>query len=150
MQRADPNSTVKQGVGMSLGGWAGGIEPSTAICRLNVDGTVSVVLGSVDLSGTDTSFKQITAEAFGLDLDNVLMTRGDSSNAPYSGGAGGSKTLYTVGLAVQRAAEDAKRQVLEIASGVLEADLGDLEIVDGVVRVKGVPDRQTTLEKIAS
>jgi len=148
--QADPNSTVKQGVGMALGGWPGGIEPSTAICRLNIDGTVSVVLGSVDLSGTDTSFKQITAEAFGLSMDQVLMTRGDSSNAPYSGGAGGSKTLYTVGLAVQKAAEDAKQQVLQIASGILEADLDDLEIVDGLVRVRGVPDKQTTLQKVAS
>src|SRR3954451_11558427 len=103
---ADSSSTVKQGVGMALGGWPGGVEPATAICRLNGDGTVSVVLGSVDLSGTDTSFQQIAAEAFGVTTDQVLMTRGDSSNAPYSGGAGGSKTLYTVGLAVQRAAED--------------------------------------------
>jgi CO/xanthine dehydrogenase Mo-binding subunit len=104
----------------------------------------------VDLSGTDTSFKQITAEAFGLELDQVKMTRGDSSNAPYSGGAGGSKTLYTVGLAVQRAAEDAKQQVLSIASGLLEADIDDLELVDGLVKVKGAPDKQTTLQKIAS
>jgi len=149
-QGADPNSTIKQGVGMALGGWPGGVEPATAICRLNGDGTVSVVLGSVDLSGTDTSFQQIAAEAFGVTTDQVLMTRGDSSNAPYSGGAGGSKTLYTVGLAVQKAAEDAKYQVLQIASGILEADLDDLEIVDGVVQVKGVPERQTTLQKIAS
>ena len=149
-QAADTRGSVKQGVGMALGGWPGGIEPSTAICRLNVDGTVSVVLGSVDLSGTDTSFQQITAEAFGVTTDKVLMTRGDSSNAPYSGGAGGSKTLYTVGLAVQKAAEDARNQVVQIASGLLEADMGDIEIVDGVVRVKGVPERQTTLQKIAS
>lgn len=144
------NGTVKQGVGMALGGWPGGLEPSTAICRLNPDGTVTAVLGSVDLSGTDTSFKQITAEAFGLSTDQVIITRGDSSNAPYSGGAGGSKTLYTVGLAVQRAAEDARMQVLNIASGILEADVDDIEIVNGEVRVKGVPEKSTTLQKIAS
>ena len=40
--------------------------------------------------------------------------------------------------------------MLQIASGLLEADLDDLEIVDGLVRVKGVPDKQTTLSKIAS
>src|SRR5690606_32428318 len=98
----------------------------------------------------DTSFKQIAAEAFGIGLDNVKMTRGDSSNAPYSGGAGGSKTLYTVGLAVQKAAEDARNQVFAIASELLESDVSDLEIVDGLVRVKGVPERGVTLQKIAS
>jgi CO/xanthine dehydrogenase Mo-binding subunit len=150
-KQAEQNgSTVRQGVGMALGGWPGGIEPSTAICRLDADGSVSVVLGSVDLSGTDTSFKQIAAEAFGLTPEQVQVTHGDSTNAPYAGGAGGSKTLYTVGLAVQRAAEDAKQQVLQIASGLLETDIADLEIVGGEVRVKGVPGKTTTLQKIAS
>lgn len=147
---AGDTGTIKQGVGMALGGWPGGLEPSTAICRLNPDGTASVVLGAVDLSGTDTSFQQIAAEAFGLNTDQILITRGDSSNAPYAGGAGGSKSLYTVGLAVQRAADDAKQQVIQIASGILEADIDDIEIVGGVVRVKGVPEKQTTLQKIAS
>src|SRR3954447_8750331 len=50
--KAAPQSTKKQGVGMALGGWPGGLEPATAICRLNADGSVSVVLGSVVLRGT--------------------------------------------------------------------------------------------------
>src|SRR4029078_4131458 len=58
---ADPNSTVKQGVGIALGGWPGGLEPSTAICRLNGDGTGRVVLGSVGLTGTDDDCKYISA-----------------------------------------------------------------------------------------
>jgi CO/xanthine dehydrogenase Mo-binding subunit len=144
------HGTVKEGVGMALGGWPGGIEPSTAICRLNGDGTVSVVLGSVDLSGTDTSFQQIAAEAFGLTTEKVLISRGDSSNAPYAGGAGGSKTLYTVGAAVQKAAEEARRQVFDIASGILETGVDDLEMVDGVIKVKGVPGKETTLQKVAA
>lgn len=150
LSKKQDHGSVKEGVGMALGGWPGGLEPSTAICRLNGDGTVSVVLGSVDLSGTDTSFQQIAAEAFGLSSDRVLVTHGDSSNAPYAGGAGGSKTLYSVGGAVQRAAEDARQQVFQIAAGILEADVNDLEIVDGVVQVRGVPERQTTLQKVAA
>ncbi len=144
------HGTIREGVGVALGGWPGGLEPSTAICRLDADGTVSIVLGSVDLSGTDTSFKQIAAETFGLTPAQVNIVRGDSSNAPYAGGAGGSKTLYTVGLAVQRAAEDAKQQALQIAAGMLETGVDDLEIVEGVVRVKGVPGKQTTLDKIGA
>ena len=108
------------------------------------------MLGAVDLSGTDTSFKQIAAESFGVDTSMVEIAHGDTGNAPYAGGAGGSKTLYTVGLAVDRAAADARLQVLAIGSQLLETGVDDLEIVDGVVRVKGVPERQVPLERIAS
>ncbi len=150
LAKKQDHGTVKEGVGIALGGWPGGLEPATAVCRLNADGTVSVVLGAIDLSGTDTSFKQIAAETFGLSPAQVEIARGDSANAPYAGGAGGSKTLYTVGLAVQRAAEDAKQQVLAIAAKELEAGIDDLEIVEGAIRVKGAPEKQTTMQKIAS
>ena len=141
---------VKIGVGMAVGGWPGGIEPATAICRLNTDGTFSVVLGAIDLSGTDTSFKQIAAESLGLPTEAVEIVHGDTDNAPYAGGTGGSKITYTVGLAIQRAAEDARAQLLAIASQQLEAGINDLEIVDGIVRVKGVPERQVPIKGIAA
>ncbi|MCC6179948.1 MAG: xanthine dehydrogenase family protein molybdopterin-binding subunit [Chloroflexi bacterium] len=141
---------VREGVGIAIGGWPGGIEPATAVCRLNTDGTISVVLGSIDLSGTDTSFKQIAAEAFGVNGDMVEVTHGDTDAAPYAGGSGGSKITYTVGAAVQRAAEDARHQVLAIASQLLEAGLDDLEIAGEVVRVKGVPNRELPLKAVAA
>ena len=147
-KRQDGN--VREGVGMAVGGWPGGIEPATAICRLNHDGTVSVVLGSVDLSGTDTGFKLIAAEAFGVPAEQVEIVHGDTDTAPYAGGSGGSKITYTVGAAVQRAAADARQQLLAIASQHLEASVDDLELVDGAVRVRGVPDRQVAVSELAA
>lgn len=139
-----------EGVGVALGGWLMGVEPSAATCRLNSDGTLSVLLGSVDLTGTSTAFTQIAAEAFGVPLDKVKVVNGDSDAAPYAGGAGGSKITYTVGPSVQQAASEARKQVLVIAADMLEAAPEDLEIVDGEVRVKGVPDRKTTIVQIAN
>jgi CO/xanthine dehydrogenase Mo-binding subunit len=138
------------GVGIAIGGWPGGIEPATAICRLNHDGTVSIVLGTVDLSGTDTAFKQIAAEAFGIAPEKVNIVHGDSSSAPYAGGSGGSKITYTVGAAVERAATDARRQLLAIAAQQLEASIDDLELVEGLVRVSGVPERSVPVTAIAA
>lgn len=144
------DGAIREGVGMAVGGWPGGIEPATAICRLNHDGTVSVVLGSVDLSGTDTSFKMIAAEAFGVPSEAVEIVHGDTDSAPYAGGSGGSKITYTVGAAVQRAADDARKQLLAIASQHLEASIDDLELVDREVRVRGVPDRKVLIEDLAA
>ncbi|MDQ3412154.1 MAG: molybdopterin-dependent oxidoreductase, partial [Chloroflexota bacterium] len=61
-----------------------------------------------------------------------------------------SKITYTVGPAVQKAAAEARRQILDIASQHLEAAAEDLEIVDGVVRVKGVPNATVSLKEIAA
>ena len=65
-----------------------------------------------------------------------------------TGLSAGSKTIYTVGAAVLQAAEDARRQTLEIAAAELEASVHDLEIEDGSVVVRGVPDRSITLAQI--
>src|SRR5262249_20969495 len=59
-----------------------------------------------------------------------------------------SKTIYTVGAAVLEAAKDARRQTFEIAARELEAAVQDLELEDGRVTVRGVPDRGITLAQI--
>jgi CO/xanthine dehydrogenase Mo-binding subunit len=68
---------------------------------------------------------------------------------PYSGGTGGSKTVYTMGSAVLAAARDARTQILAIAADMLEASADDLELADGKVTVKGVPGKSVTLAQIA-
>jgi len=141
---------VRRGVGVAVGGWLGGVEPAGAVCRLEPDGSLGVVVGSVDISGTNAALAQIAAEAFGVAADRVDVVNADSDAAPTAGASGGSKIVFTVGAAVQRAAEDARRQVLELAAGELEAAVQDLELVDGAVRVRGAPDRRVTLEQIAA
>ena len=138
-----------RGVGIAVGGWPGGIEPATAVCRLDVNGKLTVVLGSVDLTGTNTTFAQIAAETFGLEAEDITITTAPTDSAPFAGGTGGSKITYTVGKAVERAAEDARRQILAVASEALEAAVEDLEIVDGAVRVRGVPGSSLSLKEIA-
>lgn len=138
------------GIGMAVGGWGGGLEPGAAVCKLNRDGILQVQIGSADLSGSRTSFALLAAEAFGVDLDRIRIVYSDTDSAPYAGGVGGSKTLYTVGTAVVNAAQEARRQVFEIASEALEVAIEDLEIVDGKVQVKGVPETQISLGEIAS
>ena len=140
---------VVRGVGVAVGGWMGGVEPASAVCRVNGDGSVSVIVGSVDLSGTNTALTQIAAEAFGAGLDHVQVVNADTESAPYAGATGGSKITYTVGAAVKAAAEDARRQTLAIAASHLEASVHDLEIADGQVRVRGVPDRTVAIAKLA-
>ncbi len=137
------------GVGVAAGGWFGGIEPASACVRLNTDGTMHVVVGSVDISGTATGLAQVAAETLGVPLSQVRMIAADSDSAPASGMSGGSKIMYTVGSAVAKAAQDARRQILALAARRLEAAEGDLEIVEGVARVRGVPTRTVAIAELA-
>ena len=138
-----------EGVGVACGAWGGGREPAAAACRVEPDGTLALHVGYSDISGTDTTMAMIAAEAFGVSVDRVRVETGDSAAAPYAGMAGGSKTVYTVGPAVQRAAAEARRQVLEIAAEELEASVEDLVVEDGEVSVAGVPGKRVSVGHLA-
>jgi CO/xanthine dehydrogenase Mo-binding subunit len=136
-----------EGLGIAAGGWPGATDAASAVCRLNGDGTLQITTGTVDLSGTNTMFAMLAAEVFGMrDASKVRVTTADTDSAPYVGGTGGSKVTYTIGPAVLRAAEDARDQVLRVAASELEASMEDLELVDGVVTVRGVPSKSLSLQ----
>jgi CO/xanthine dehydrogenase Mo-binding subunit len=136
------------GVGVAAGGWLGGLEPASACVKMNPDGTAQVIVGSVDISGTATGLAQIAAEMLGLPVSRVRVVGADSDSAPAAGMSGGSKITYTVGSAVVKAAEDARRQLLGLAARQLEAAEADLEVVDGAVRVRGVPTRSVAVAEL--
>jgi CO/xanthine dehydrogenase Mo-binding subunit len=102
----------------------------------------------VDIAGTNIALAQIAASTYGVDFDQVRITTGDTDTAPLTGLSAGSKTVYTVGAAVLGAAQDARRQTLEIAAKEMEASVHDLEIQDGKVVVRGAPDKSISLAQI--
>jgi CO/xanthine dehydrogenase Mo-binding subunit len=137
-----------RGTGLALGGWLGGLQPTGATVRLNPDGSLQVLTGQVDIAGTNIALAQIAATAYGIDVDKVKITTGDTDVAPVTGLSAGSKTIYTVGVAVMEAAKDARNQTLEIAAKELEASVHDLEIDNERVVVRGVPNKGVTLGQI--
>ncbi len=139
-----------EGVGVALGSWGGARSPAAAGCRVEPDGTVSILIGSPDISGSSTGLAMIAAEAFGVSPEKVRVEIGDTSFAPQGPMAAGSQVTYSVGGAVYEAALEARRQLLEIATDELEAALEDLDIVDGRVTVKGVPERFVEITKLVA
>lgn len=139
----------KIGIGLAAGGWSGGTEPAAALCRMERDGSFTVVVGSVDVSGSDTSMALIAAEELNLSASAISITHDNTDSMPYSGLSAGSKTTYTVGAAVQAAARDARNQLFSIAADMLEASPDDMELRDGRIMVRGVPEKHVTLQQIA-
>lgn len=139
-----------EGVGVALGSWGGARTPAAAGCRVEPDGTLAVLIGSPDISGSATGLGLIAAEAFGVSPDKVRVDVGDTATAPFGPMAAGSQVTYSVGGAVHEAALEARRQLLEIATEQLEAAPEDLDIADGRVTVKGVPDRFVEITQLVA
>jgi len=137
-----------EAVGVALGAWGGARTPSAAGCRVEPDGTVSIMVGSPDISGTATGLAMIAAEAFGVSPDRVRVDVGDTASAPFSPSSSGSQVTYSLGGAVYEAAREARRQLLEIATEELEAAPEDLDIIDGRVAVKGAPGRSVEISRL--
>ncbi|NQW22503.1 MAG: xanthine dehydrogenase family protein molybdopterin-binding subunit [SAR202 cluster bacterium] len=137
------------GVGIAVGEWRSGSGPSTASISVNEDGTVSLLTGSVDISGSDTSLAQITAESLGLRLDQVIVAKRDTDMAPFTGPSGGSRIVYSQGKVVLMAAEDAKAKLLDIAADRLGVPADALECAGGAVYVQDNPPQSMGLGQLA-
>ncbi|MFN8634501.1 MAG: xanthine dehydrogenase family protein molybdopterin-binding subunit [Chloroflexota bacterium] len=145
----DRASNPNEGVGVAIGGLFGGLQSAGAICRLETDGTLSIIVGSVDVSGTNTGLVLLAAEALGISPDRIRVVNADTDSAPFAGNAGGSKITLTVGTAVVKAAGEVRHQIMTIAGDQLEVAVEDLEMADGQVQVKGTPERSIALARIA-
>ena len=138
------------GVGLAIGVWPGSKEPASAVCRLEPDGTITIITGVVDMSGATSALAAIAAETFGLPVEAVTIVTADTSSAPRSPSSNASAITYGSGLAVQRAAAEARDRLLSVAADVFEITHGDLEIVDGIVRPRGSPERGRPVAEFAS
>jgi probable selenate reductase molybdenum-binding subunit len=111
------------GAGMSIMMQGSGIpevDMGAATIKMNEDGSFNLLVGATDLgTGSDTILAQIAAEVLGVPLAKILVTSSDTDVTPYDVGAYASSTTYVSGMAVQRAAEKVREQILGVAGPML-------------------------------
>ena len=118
--------------------------------QVETSGKVKVATGLTSQGqGHQTAFAQIVADELGVPLSDIEVTTGDTRRFPYAVGTFASRAAVMSGSAIALAARAARRKILKVAADALEADQGDLEIVDGLVRVKGVPGAEISLGTVA-
>jgi len=90
------------------------------------------------------------AETLGIPLTSVRAVSGDTEMAPYDPGSFGNRTLQGTGRAAEAAARECRRQILAAAGPLFDgAEPGDLEMIDGVVRLTPQPQRAgVTLQQV--
>jgi xanthine dehydrogenase molybdenum-binding subunit len=100
-----------RGRGVAQTYWGNWGAQSSCTVSVNADGTVSLITGSVDLSGTRTSLAMQAAEVLGLTLEQVKPSVGDTDSVGYADTSAGSRTTVATGIAVARAAQDVIAQM---------------------------------------
>ena len=119
--------------------------------RVLPDGSATVLTGtSPHGQGDATGFAQIVADRLGIPPERVEVVHGDTLVVPSGQGTAGSRTLVVGGSAVLRAAEKVRRKMFRIAAHLLEASVRDLELRDGRIAVRGVPDRAVPVAEVAA
>jgi CO/xanthine dehydrogenase Mo-binding subunit len=127
--------TIRRGRGIAMG-FKACVSPTTSVAQVSIsgDGSCSVLCGTVDMGqGSDTIMAQIAGEVLGLSAETIRVIHPDTDVTPYDMGTLGSRSTYHMGNAMRNAAEDARAQLLRIASTVLKANLDDLECRNGAV-----------------
>jgi CO/xanthine dehydrogenase Mo-binding subunit len=142
----------KRGKGIAIMWKAPAMPPnpgSSAIVRFNEDATVNVEIGAQDLGqGAFTVVAQMAAQALGVPYEWVRVSVPvDTKYSPYEWQTVASRITWSTGNAVKVAAEDARRQILEIVADYWDEDVESLDIKDGKV-ISYKSEREQTLKNM--
>ena len=117
--------------------------------RIEPSGRIIVATGAAAMGqSTRTMLSQLVAEHLGGDMDNVTVITGDTAAAPLGIGGSNSRQAVLAGTSAHVAALRVREKILAVASDMMEADEGDLDIEGRDVLIRGT-DRRITLATIA-
>jgi carbon-monoxide dehydrogenase large subunit len=137
------------------------VEPTTAALglyategatiRIEPSGKVNVyVSGGSSGNSLETTVIQLTADALGVDIEDVNTIQGDTAITPFGGGTGGSRSGSMTAGAVAETAAVLRERIAAIAAHRLEAPVPDIELAGGRAAVRGDPSAGLPLSEIAS
>ena len=110
---------------------------------IEADGTVVGYSGKVETgTGVRTALAQIVAEELDVPLERVRLVMGDTGRAPDEGYTAGSMTVRMSGGQLRKAAAEARLALFERASERLGVPHEQLEVHEGIISVRGVPDQR--------
>jgi len=115
-------------------------DSSSAVVRLNEDGTADVLTGASDIGqGSNTTLALIAAEELGLPLERISVVAADTQTGAIDLGSYASRVTFVAGNAVKRACADAKEQLFGILSRVWAVGKEKISCRRGRVSVEGQP-----------
>lgn len=109
-----------RGVAVGVKDGGGGTGSSQASIRLHPDGSVEVLVATIELGqGSRTVFSQLAADAIGTGVAAVAVRFADTDVVPFDRGTNASRSTVAVGSAVADAGRRVRTELLEAAEKVL-------------------------------
>ncbi len=107
---------------------------SAAIVKMHQDGSVNLLCSTTDLGqGIYTALRQIVAERLEIDVDLVRISPPDTNFTPFDQSTSGSRSVFHMGNALMRAADNLIKKLLDMAAPQLDCPADDLVYRDGKV-----------------
>ena len=153
--RADRDRKRGQGIlrGVGLASFIKGTNPGPQIygpagvpisaqdgctVRLEPSGAITCLAGVTEQGqGTETILAQVVADSLGVPFESVRVITGDTDAVPYGGGTYGSRGGGIGGESARRAGEALRREILDLAGALLQADPASLDLRGGAVVERG-------------
>jgi carbon-monoxide dehydrogenase large subunit len=124
--------------------------PESARVVMHADASVSCFVSFPSQGqGHRTTITQLVAAELDVPPDRIHVHAVDTETSPSGTGTFASRGAVSQTGTVQRAAATVRGKLLALAAGVLEAHVADLELRDGRVTVRGVPERGVPVTELA-
>jgi CO/xanthine dehydrogenase Mo-binding subunit len=142
------------GRGIAIGFWGNVGNESSSSASVYPDGTVQLVLGSVDIGGTRASLAMQLAETLGIDASAVIPRIVDTDSIGYTAQTGGSRTTFAGGWVAYELGQEIRKQMTARAAKIWECEPSEVVYGDNGV-LKGPNDaegkaREMTFKQLAA
>ena len=112
---------------------------------IHEDNTATFYVGKTDCGqGTGTAFRQLMSDELDIAYDKTTCIMGSTDNTVDQGGSGGSTAVERDAWPMRRAAAEARRVLLEMASSLLGTPVDQLTVSAGVITAKADPSKRVT------
>ncbi len=167
-QRIEPrmkSGRYRLGVGVARGFHTSGtgaptpgevIDYSTAMVKVNEDGSVDFSTALMcHGGGTLEAGAKIVAEELGVPIDKVGISPSDTQSTGYDVCTHATRGVYCGGASIQRAAQKAKKKLLEFASRLNDVNPEALKIFpiegsdQGIIHLPGTPAKNISVGEVA-
>jgi CO/xanthine dehydrogenase Mo-binding subunit len=143
-----------KGISCCIKDAGGTYKVAGATVKMSSDGSVVLLTGTVEMGqGPRTALSQVLAEELSLPLAQIAVAQLDTDVTPYDISTSASSSMVVMGTAVHRAAQDAKKQLLQCAAKVLKEKAVDLQLRDGKIfgkRAEGIPYSKVIIDFFGS
>ncbi len=148
LDRGGPDGVLRgRGLASAYCGNAGG--KSAVVLSLNADGSVALVEGSADLSGSRAIVAMEVAEVLGIAAEDVQPLIPDTGSIGYTGTTGGSRVANATGMAAVLAAESLLEKMKAGVAIAWEVDAKDVEFAEGEFFSGGDPELRVGFKELA-